>query len=61
MRASGMKVLMCDLAYIRWSDKLFLLLKTVSVFATNITIQRNFQKQQGGHEYGLYVIANATS
>ena len=56
-----MKVLMCDLAYIRWSDKLFLLLKTISVFATNITIQRNFQKQQGGHEYGLYVIANATS
>ena len=48
-------MLVYDLAYTRWSDQQF------QCAASNITIQKNVQKQQGGRECGLYAIANATS
>jgi len=61
MGASG-KVLVYDSGYIRWSNKaVSFVRKKFQCSATNITIQKNVEKQQGGCECELYAIANATS
>ena len=62
MGAPGKKVLVYDSAYTRWSDKaVSCVRKQFRCSPSNITIQKNVQKQQGGSECGLYAIANATS
>ena len=60
--ASGKKVLVYDSTYIRWSDQaVSFVRKQFRCAASNITVLRNVEKQQGGRECGLYAIANATS
>ena len=55
-------MLVYDSAYTRWSDKaVSCVRKQFRCSPSNITIQKNVQKQQGGSECGLYAIANATS
>ena len=59
--ATGKKVLVYDSAYTRSDKAVSFVRKQFQCLASNITIQKNAQKQQGGSECGLYAIANATS
>ena len=53
-------MLVFDFGYTKWDKETLCLLKKNWLFLATFGSE-NVQKQQGGKEYGLYIIANATS